>query len=78
MYVMPTPQLKVRSISAVDTFPFLCNQLNIGGIDQESSRTIARQPSGMTLGRFSGRPPPVMWAMAWTSTAVTSARVERT
>ena len=57
---IPIPQLKVRSISSVGTFPSRAIQVNISGISHEFKKILADLPSGNTLGMFSVNPPPVI------------------
>ena len=54
----PTPQLNVRAISAVETFPCADNQPNTGGRSQADAFRTTPVPWGSTLGMFSTRPPP--------------------
>ena len=62
------PQLKVRSISGSSMAPAFCSQVNASGLVQASVRTRAAVSlPGNMRGRFSGKPPPVMWAMPRTS-----------
>ena len=60
---MPTPQLKVRRISAASKPPVACSHLNSAGHCQLPQSTSAIRPAGKALGRFSVNPPPVMCAM---------------
>lgn len=61
---MPTPQLKVRSISLAATPPvFASQEKTAGGLMAPRSISAARC-FGSTRGIFSGKPPPVMWASA--------------
>ena len=57
--------LKTRNISASATSPADWSQGKTFGTSQV--RSIFRAiPGGRTRGGFSIRPPPVMWAIAWT------------
>jgi hypothetical protein len=58
---MPTPQLKVRSISAWAIAPVRLSQPNTGGTSM-AEVDLGRHASGSTRGMFSVRPPPVIWA----------------
>ena len=62
----PMPQLKVRHISSFATAPSRCSQSNTGGSTIAEASISRPSPSGTTRMMFSVRPPPVMWAMAWT------------
>jgi hypothetical protein len=64
--IMPTPQLKVRSISARSMLPASRSQRNTGGGVQLRRSITALVPGGRERGRFSVMPPPVMCARAWT------------
>jgi hypothetical protein len=61
---MPTPQLKVRTISSGATPPAAASQRNTGGTGQVMPSRTTPRPAGMTRGRFSRKPPPVMCAKA--------------
>jgi hypothetical protein len=50
------------------------SQAKTGGRRQARGRSRRRGPRGRTRGRFSVRPPPVMWASAWTPPARIAAR----
>ncbi len=56
-----------RSISSSATFPALARNWNSGGVSQERRSMTARRPSGRMRGRLSVMPPPVMWAIPFTS-----------
>src|SRR5690606_19687611 len=58
--IMPTPQLKVRSVSASAILPCCCSHLKMAGRSHASRLMTAWVPSGRTRGRFSTIPPPVM------------------
>ena len=47
-------------------WPARATRRNSGGTGHEPSSTRASTPAGSTRGRFSGSPPPVMWASALT------------
>ena len=74
---MPTPQLKVRYISWLLTLPAVCSQLKTSGHCRRTRR-LPRVLSGSTRGIFSQKPPPVRWAMAWTSTLAIRFRIDLT
>src|SRR5690606_12512910 len=57
--IRPTPQLKVRNISAVATLPACCSHSNTAGHFQLLVSIMALQSSGSTRGIFSWKPPPV-------------------
>ena len=59
--------LNTRYISSWDTLPMDCNSENMGGTYHEVVSNRAASPSGNTLGTFSTSPPPVMWAIPFTS-----------
>ena len=64
---MPMPMLSVRYSSSVDIGGASSRtSRNSGGTGHEPSWITASTPSGSTRGRFSGSPPPVMWASALT------------
>ena len=64
---IPTPQLKVRSISAASTGPADASHENTGGTGRRPRSIAAEQLFGSTRGTFSVMPPPVMWASAFTA-----------
>eukprot|EP00966_Prymnesium_polylepis_P173293 4008054-Prymnesium_polylepis.1 len=60
------PQLNVRSISVVPALALPASHLNTGSGVQLAASIAARRCAGSTRGRFSSRPPPVMWERAST------------
>ena len=61
------PMFRVRYSSCVSSWVATSRtSWNSGGIGHEPRSTRASQSSGSTRGRFSGSPPPVMWASAFT------------
>ncbi len=64
--IMPIPQLKVRSISGWAMRPACANQRKMGKTGTAARSIRAQIPSGSTRGILSGKPPPVMWASAFT------------
>ena len=71
---IPMPQLKVRFISSAVIPPDCAIHLKISGTCQLLASRVTPKPSGRTLGMFSVKPPPVMWASAWTPPARMAAR----
>src|SRR5690625_3218033 len=71
---MPNPQLKVRYISCGSMPLASRSQSNTAGCFQFAVSTLAPRPLGSTRGRFSNRPPPVMWLSALTGTDRISSR----
>src|SRR5439155_409692 len=69
MTTMPSPQLKVRYISADSMLPAFCSQSNTGSRCQLRRSSTASRPSGSTRGMLSVSPPPVMCASACTGMA---------
>ena len=70
----PTPRLKVRRISASST-PALRDEVEDRRALPRRRRGAAPRPSGRTRGRLPGRPPPVMWLIACTSTPAREQRL---
>ena len=68
----PTPQLNVRRISASSTGPRFSMSSKIGGPRRCSRARSRRGRRARTRGRLPGRPPPVMWLIAWTSSPAAS------
>src|SRR6185437_9878630 len=56
----PMPQLNVRSISASSRLPVFASQPNTADASNDERSIRAAASFGMTRGRFSERPPPVM------------------
>jgi hypothetical protein len=75
---MPMPQLKVRSISLGAMPPAAASQENTAGTGQEMPGSTTPRCFGSTRGRFSGKPPPVMWASAFTPPVARAARQDFT
>ena len=67
----PTGALKVRTMSASDTFPSARMTPNTAGTRSSDSSTEASSESGRTRFRLSAMPPPVMWANAFNPAAGT-------
>jgi thiol-disulfide isomerase/thioredoxin len=64
---MPMPMLNTRSISSVAIPPRACTQGNTAGTCHEPRSSTTCTVSGTIRARFSTSPPPVMWAMPWTT-----------
>eukprot|EP00965_Chrysotila_dentata_P261419 6214246-Pleurochrysis_carterae.AAC.4 len=71
---MPMPQLKVRSISVAPEREPAASQSNTGSGFHDFASNVAPIPSGSTRGRFSSKPPPVMWASAFTLPSLVGVR----
>src|SRR5438105_11080936 len=65
--ISPRPMLKTRSISSSEMPPRSCRTAKIGGTGQAPQLSSTETLSGRTRGRLPGMPPPVMWAMAFSS-----------
>ena len=64
---MPTPMLKVRSISACSTRPRACTRPNTGCGVQVARSIVADRCGGRTRARLAASPPPVTCENTWTS-----------
>ncbi|SKU18518.1 Uncharacterised protein [Mycobacteroides abscessus subsp. abscessus] len=71
---MPTPMLKVFSISARSMRPRWAIIAKIGPGVQLPRSSSATSPSGMTRARLPASPPPVTWQKVRTSVSAASAR----
>src|ERR671910_638149 len=67
---IPTPMLTVASRSSRDTLPTEAKMSKIGAGRQVVRSRCTSQDSGIPLARFAAKPPPVMWLIACTSTAL--------
>src|SRR5579871_155271 len=69
------PRLKTRAISSQETIPRCWIRRNIGRISHLVASSRTANPSGITRGRLSSMPPPVICAMPVTSPASSSRRI---
>ena len=71
---MPTPMLKVFSISACGTLPTFWIRRKIGPGTHVPRDSSATSPVGMTRARLPARPPPVTWQKVCTSHSSANAK----
>src|SRR3990172_10742554 len=71
---IPIPLLNVLSISWWDRLPCCLRNQKIGGVSHEPVFILTLQLFGTTLGIFSVKPPPVIWAIPLTLNSLTICR----